>query len=239
MQRSRVLGLIAGVGLVLVGQAAFAQSATINAARFGIYENFGIFSHSPDTGSLPRYDVGQTTPGVEARDYFTFNLSSVNFTVTGATLRIYSPNTPNTDSPGQTNTLNIRALSTSLTTITDSPEGTGAYGGIFADLGDGTLYGTTTLTASAINNTTIVDIPLTGALTDINAAGTGAFGVGGSLVIPQNINSALYFTGGTRAPFAQLVLTGRGGTTSAPEPGTFGLALAALPALGLLLRRRR
>src|SRR4051812_4727304 len=133
MSRFHVLGFVAGAALVLVGQTAHAQSATIDAAHFGIYENSGQVSHVADSDpNLPRYDVGQPFTNIECRDYFTFSLVGVNFTVTGATLRIFSPNTPNADPAPQTNTLNIFALSTPLATVTDSPGGVGAtYGAIF------------------------------------------------------------------------------------------------------------
>lgn len=228
--------------ITMSGVAAHAQSATIDVARFGIYESFGAFSHTGDNGSqgLKRYDTGRTAPGVEARDYFVFNLTGVNFTVTSATLRIFSPGTPQTNPSGITNTLGIFAVSTPLATLTDSPDGTSAsYGNIFTDLGDGTLYGSTTLNPANISAGTAINIPLTGAIAAINAAGTGAFAVGGTITdLTAAIDQALYFSGGQSLPNAQLILTGST-TAAAPEPGSLLLGAFALPvALGLIRRRK-
>jgi hypothetical protein len=230
------LTLLAGLA-VSAASPVFAQSATLNVSRFGIYESFGAFSHSPNTGSLPRYDVGSPAQGVEARNYFVFDLSTVSFTVTSATLRIFSPSVP--QSSNASDTLNIRNVSTPLNTLINSPEGTGAYGPIFTDLGDGTIYGTRTLNPATIAAGTSVDILLTGAIADINAANASAdrrFGVGGQITTLNN-PPTLYFSGGTFPPNAQLLLQGTASSAAAPEP-----AALTLLALGLTLRgiaRRR
>jgi hypothetical protein len=236
--RQRILGAL-GVGvplLALWASPAQAQSITIDVSRFGIYESFGQFSHSPDTGSLQRYDVGETTPGVEARDYFVFDLAGLNFTATSATLRIFSNSTPNVDAPDQTNNLSIFSVETPLATVTDSPEGTGDFGTIFADLGNGTTYGSTTLVAANIQQGTSVDIALSSALSDINGASGSLFGVGGTITDFAAQNTALYFSGGVFEPKAQLILQG---TASAPEPSTAALAIGLLPLGGILVRRMR
>lgn len=246
--RRLILGAIAlsVSALVLSSAPAQAQSLTVDVSRFGIYEDFGVFSHSPNTGSLQRIDVGQTAPGVIARNYLVFNLSGLDFTATTATLRIFSNSNPQLDPADQTNDLGIFALSTPLTTVTDSPEGAPAdpgdqalYGSIFADLGDGTSYGTKTLVAADITPGSFIDIPITAALADINAAAGSSFGVGGSLLNIGDVNQALYFSGGVFSPTAQLLITGNGSSTAAPEPSSAALALGLIPIAGVLARRIR
>jgi hypothetical protein len=214
-----------------------ALAVTIDATRFGIYENFGVgvndFSHSPNTGSLARYDVGSSfsdaTTTVLQRDYFVFNLAGVTGTVTGATLSIFSPSAPT-----QTNasdTLAIFDVTTPVNTLIGNTEGQGAYGSEFADLATGTQYGSVLLNPATIQAGTQIDIPLANALGDINAQQGGLFAVGGT-IHPLNLISGggpYYLNGGTFAPNAQLTLQTSG--TSVPEPTTGLLMLIGVSGL--------
>jgi hypothetical protein len=216
-----------------------ALAVTIDATRFGIYENFGVgvndFSHSPNTGQLARYDVGssfsdpQTGTTVLQRDYFVFNLAGVTGTVTGATLSIFSPSAPT-----QTNasdTLAIFDVTTPVNTLIGNAEGAGAYGSEFADLATGTQYGSVLLNPTTIQAGTQIDISLANALSDINAHQGGLFAVGGT-INPLNLISGggpYYLNGGTFAPNAQLTLQTSG--TSVPEPTTGMLMLIEVSGL--------
>lgn len=227
---------VAGIG-VYVGTPALA--VTLDATRFGIYENFGAgandFSHSPDTGQLKRYDVGSSfsdgTTTILQRDYFVFNLAGVTGTVTGATLSIFSPSHPT-----QTNasdTLVISDVTTPVNTLIGNAEGVGAYGSEFADLANGTQYGSVLLNPATIQVGTQIDISLGNALGDINAHQGGLFAVGGTISgIPGNLISGggpYYLSPGTFAPFAQLTL--QTSTTSVPEPTSLLLLGAGLVGL--------
>ena len=225
---------VAGIS-VYVGTPALA--VTIDATRFGIYENFGAgvndFSHSPDTGQLKRYDVGSSfsdaTTTVLQRDYFVFDLAGVTGTVTGATLSIFSPSHPTMTNASDT--LAIYDVTTPLNTFLGNAEGAGAYGSEFADLANGTQYGSVLLDPTTIQAGTIINIPLANALGDITAHEGGLFAVGGT-INPLNLISGggpYYLGGGTFAPIAQLTL--QTSTTSVPEPTSLLLLGAGLVGL--------
>jgi len=238
--RFSAIFVAAVVGIsVYVGTPALAD--TINATRFGIYENFGAgvndFSHSPDTGQLKRYDVGSSfsdaTTTVLQRDYFVFDLSGVTGTVTGATLTIFSPSHPTMTNASDT--LAIFDVTTPVNTLIGNAEGAGAYGSEFADLANGTQYGSLLLNPATIQTGTQLNISLANALNDINAHQGGLFAVGGT-ISPLNLISGggpYYLNGGTFAPNAQLTL--QTSATSVPEPTT-GL-LMLIGGAGLLMWR--
>ena len=214
-----------------------ALAVTIDATRFGIYENFGVgvndFSHSPNTGSLARYDVGSSfsdsTTTVLQRDYFVFNLAGVTGTVTGATLSIFSPSAPT--QTHASDTLAISDVTTPVNTLIGNAEGAGAYGSEFADLANGTQYGSVLLNPGTIQAGTQIDIPLANALGDINAHLGGLFAVGGT-ISPLNLipgGGPYYLNGGTFPPNAQLTL--QTSVTSVPEPTTGLLILIGVSGL--------
>jgi hypothetical protein len=240
------IAVVAGMS-VCVSAPALGVPITLDATRFGIYEGFSTgavqnFSHSPNTGSLARYDVGSsfsdssTATVVLQRDYFVFDLSGVTGNVTSATLRIFSPGQPT--STHASDTLAIFDVTTPVNTLIGSPEGAGSYGPIFADLGTGTQYGSALLNPAAIQSGTQINIPLSNALTNINAQKGGLFAVGGT-IDPLNLIDAggpYYLNGGTFPPNAQLILDANGTTTTPiPEPATGLLILTGLS--GLILWR--
>ena len=229
-----VVAAVAGIS-VYVDTPALA--VTLDATRFGIYENFGAgvndFSHSPDTGQLKRYDVGSSfsdgTTTILQRDYFVFNLAGVTGTVTGATLSIFSPSHPTLTNASDT--LVISDVTTPVNTLIGNTEGTGNYGSEFADLANGTQYGSVLLNPATIQVGTQIDISLTNALGDINAHQGGLFAVGGT-INPLNLipgGGPYYFSPGTFSPFAQLTL--QTSATSVPEPSTGLLMLIAVSGL--------
>ena len=216
-----------------------ALAITIDTTRFGIYENFGAgandFSHVPNTGQQKRYDVGSSfsdaslNTSVLQRDYFVFDLANVTGTVTGATLSIFSPSAPTLTNTSDT--LVISDVTTPVNTLIGNDEGAGAYGSEFADLANGTQYGSVPLDPATIQAGTQIDIPLANALGDINAQLGGLFAVGGTIA-PLNLidqGGPYYLSGGTSGVIAQLTL--QTSTTSVPEPSTGLLILIGVSGL--------
>jgi hypothetical protein len=220
---------VAGIS-VYVGTPALA--VTIDTTRFGIYESFGGFSHTPNTTQL-RYDVGSSfsdpATTVLQRNYFVFDLAGVTGTVTGATLTIFSPSAPTMTNASDT--LAIFDVTTPVNTLIGNPAGAGSYASEFADLANGTQYGSVLLNPGAIQAGTQINIPLANALSNINAQKGGLFAVGGT-INPLNLiaGGGPYYLGGVGfAPFAQLNLQTNG--TSTPEPTTGLLILTGVSGL--------
>jgi hypothetical protein len=174
--------------------------------------------------------------GTELRSFFAFDLSSVNGTITSATMRLFNPFVsqfqPGYSSPDPAETLNIYDVSTPAAEII---AGAGRAAG-FADLGSGTLYGTRVM--SAADNGTVVEIVLNNAaLTGLNSS-DGLFVLGGAL---GSLGTGDQFVfGHSMAAFVpdhtrQLVLDVA--SPEIPEPSTIGLAAAGLLLL-ITLRNR-
>jgi hypothetical protein len=169
-----VAGVIATLGalLALAAPAVADTSVTLNATNQGRFSSLG--QHSGTSGI---YNVG--TLGLTSfRNFFTFDLSSVSGTVTGATLTV--PNTSCGASGGvASTTYELWDVTSSADDLAASDAVLSAAGqAVFADLGTGTSYGSTPVAASPA----AVSVPLgADGLAALQAAtGSGFFAIGGS-----------------------------------------------------------
>lgn len=226
--------------LVLATLAATGVSAdtiTLDTSAFGIYERTiigtsnTIFSHAtPD--SLVRYDVGSPfkdeNTDISIRQYFVYDLGQISGKITGATLRIVSPQ--DARSPNESDHYKLSAVATNISTLVD-PATTG-NASIFDDLNDGTLYGQTDLKADDVKKGTVINIDLGGALADLNGSKGGRFALAGSIdplisVFDPDFlafKTPYYFGNaqGSSSPAPQLILQ----TTPVPIPAAWVLFAA-------------
>jgi hypothetical protein len=169
-----VAGMIAALAAVLASAtpAVADTTVTLNATNQGRFSSLG--QHSGTSGI---YNVG--TLGLTSfRNFFTFDLSSVSGTVTGATLTV--PNTSCGATGGvASTTYDLWDVSSSAADLAASdPVSSPAGQAVFADLGTGTSYGSTPVTASPA--TVSVALSTDGLAALQAAAGTGFFAIGGS-----------------------------------------------------------
>lgn len=155
----------------------FGTSTLVNASKTGWYDDLG--SHS---AANPNYFVGETS-GRIYRNFFVFNLPAMSAQPAGAELLaipggIYSP----------TNWVDyhLHEVTTPLSTLTNNASGAT---GVFADLGDGLIYGGRPLYVSESNFTTRVSIPLNSSFVGAAFAHAGSpFALGGALTLGPGTN---------------------------------------------------
>ena len=201
--------------LVLVSAAppAAATQTTLNAVGQGWYQDTGYH-----VAALENYFVGTGTnpPYEQHRDFFVFSLSGVTgTTIVSATLRV-----PNPVGATGAGTLSLYAVSTSISSLTAGyPSGSATGQAIYADLGDGTVYGSTTLTSADLA-TNPVDVTInTDGLAALNASQGGSFAVGGDYPGGKGV-----FGGTDATDVPQLILQ----VTSIPPSAPTGVAAKVL-----------
>lgn len=172
--------------------ATFAALGTIGSAQAAIFrfdtsdnqfipsiDNQGWWSATESNSDInDNYFVGRARDTIVSnailRNFFTFDLSSLNEEVVSATLRLQRY-----DGRGNpTQTLGFFDVSTPAATLNNN-EGTSAA--IFDDLGTGKSYGTFDVSTRG-NSSGILSFTLnSAAIADINAAAGGFFSIGGAL----------------------------------------------------------
>lgn len=229
---------------LLFGALSFALSlgaqatVTLHAVGAGWFSNTGEHIEFNDN-----YAVGGGMDGYTRNNFFLFDLSGVNGSITSAMLRVYNPAAPVTPgfpygytSSHLTENYALFDVSTPFEELGAGYEiGSLAGQGIFSDLGSGQNFGMTTV--SLADNGKFVEITLNAsALAALNAS-SGVFAVGGALTtLDALVNqeslfaSAFLHTVGPNVP--QLVIS------NVPEPSTTALWIAGLGLLGLAARRR-
>ena len=167
---------ISMAGLMLAA-GSHAETVTINYVDSGWYNTFDL--QDPDNEN---YLVGTCSSftcndAAVYRNFFVFDLSAVTGTITFATLRLYNPSifTDSTNGYQSADASETYELYSYEGSIDDLVNSAGSY----ADLGDGTFYGT--VDVSAFDNGQIVSVELNdGALADLNGA-SGLFALGGRI----------------------------------------------------------
>jgi len=219
---ARWLILVACIAVTGAG-SAHADTVTLNSTSFGWWDSTGTH-----TAVITNYGTGDDAENVDHRSFFVFNLSGLSGTVVSATLQIFNPIYL---SPDPSETLSIFDVSTSIAALTAS--GTGQVG-IYNDLGTGTLFGSTSV--SAANNGANVNIPLnSAALAALQSGLGGSFAFGGSLTTlsAPGLVEGVFLLSSANTGTRQLVLN------TIPEPATLVLLGSGLAAIGIARRRSR
>ncbi len=183
---------------------------TLDAVDSGNYRANGIHAQAIENHLTGLFNQ------VEYRSFFVFDLSSIAGTVNSATLRLFNPEVSEFlhgyVSPDPTETLNIYDVTTSAASITGNTAGLAG----FADLGSGTLFGTTTV--SVADNGFVVEIALNASAVSALDGGSGLFVLGGALSTVSGTEDQHVFGFSTAAFVAdhtrQLVLD------VTPDPGS-------------------
>ena len=220
------------LGAVLALASGLAQSQVISATSTGFYRN--AVDNSFDSGGVAPTMFISWNPAVggsEFRDFAVFDLSSIlaGQIITAAELRIgmdaFGYNSPNT-----TETVEWVQVTSAIGTLT-SP---GYKEAVWSDLGDGSVYGTRTVSA-ADNGTTLVTTLNATAISALNAAIGSSFAIGGHLTfidMTGPTQESVFFNGNGQPVSLALTL-------AVPEPETYAMLFAGLGLLELAARRRK
>jgi hypothetical protein len=163
--------------------------------------NQGWWSDTVDNGSFanPNYIAGVCCGG-DHRNFFTFDLRSLNNRVVFATLRV---NTGVVEGD-ETETLRLSDVSTDAGTLNFN---TGRNPAIFRDLGTGAVYGEYVISREQDNVT--LDLKLNQrAIRDLNRARGGFFSIGGRVISLSGAGSDEFifgFSGNTSDDTVQLI----------------------------------
>jgi hypothetical protein len=223
--------LLLGAIALFWATAAQAQS-DLNTISQGTYNSWG-YVPNPRSGYL----VGNTSySNVIHRPFFVFNIPSLALgqSIKSSILSIYNPSGGVRLDGYRNSTLNVYGFTGSPSDLVD---GTGWWSIMYANLGNGTLYGSTTLDQNQNNTTYSISLNDDG-LTAINQASGGYFSLG--LVLPVatiNPNTQLEYgfnnTSSSTAGDGNVQLS----IDVIPEPSAY--ALFGIGALALVVAYRR
>lgn len=215
----------------LLVSSASAVTLDLTATDTGWYDSFG-FHDTTNTN----YVTGQ---GFDlTRSFFVFDALPVfGGSITSATLKITNP-AFGYDSPDASETISFNAFGGSITGLLDGSAGVSG----FDDLGDGTVYGGGTVTASD-NGTTLTFTLNTDFLTALQAASGGSIAIGGALTSLDPLNFSFnelvfgFSDGAVNAPKLTLEVSPAATVPdAAATAGLLGLALAGLAAFARRFR---
>ncbi|WP_061433280.1 S8 family serine peptidase, partial [Microcystis aeruginosa] len=154
---------------------------TLNAVDTGWYDSTGF--HGPTN---PNYIAGDSF-GLY-RNWFTFNLPTLTAPIISAQLKV---NTFDYNSPQPSETYELRDVTTAVPTLTAGGSGLTA---IYADLGDGAIYGSRTYTNADDNKINTIDLNAA-AISALTAKSGQAFALGGLLTTLDTIDNSEYVFG--------------------------------------------
>lgn len=185
-----------------------ASNLVVEAVDSGWYRSDGV--HDPVNAN---YLVGESSSGTGAlfyRNWFAFSIPTLPGVITSAHLRL---NSFTNSSPDGSENYQLRHVATATATLRAG----GTSLPIYADLGDGAVYGTRTVSLSEQGQ--FISIPLNGeAISNLTAAAGGFFAIGGELTAlnptPNNDESLFGYSNPSSGDI-QLVLTF---ATSPPPP---------------------
>jgi len=207
--------------LAITASGAAAAPVTIDAYASGYYQNSGG-TPSPGSTNIIEDSTRNT--------YFAFDLSGVSGTVTGARLTIFGNNGSFSLSAPGTVTYSIYDVTTNIAALTGHTAGPAA----FTDLGSGTVFGSTSITAtSTFGAMPQLEIDLSGGLSNFASALGGLLALGGGSNLTGN--QGLLWISSFRNPAAQLTLD----VNPVPLPAALPLFATVLGGSGLIAWRRR
>jgi hypothetical protein len=152
-----------------------------------------------------------------------------------ATLRLFNPEVSAFQhgyvSPDPTETLQLYDVTTAAADLIGNTAGVSG----FTDLGSGTLYGTTVV--SATDNGQVVEIPLNAAAVAALRSATGQFAIGGALSTISGTADQYVFGFSTAAFVSQDVRELVLDVAAVPEPSTIVAAAAGILLLAALRSR--
>ncbi|MFM6818538.1 MAG: Calx-beta domain-containing protein [Dolichospermum sp.] len=157
---------------------------TLNAADTGWYDSTGF--HGPTN---PNYHAGDenVSPRI-TRNWFTFNLPTLTAPIISAQLRV---NTYDYDSPQISETYELRDVTTAVPTLTAGGSGRTA---IYADLGDGAIYGSQNYQNTDDYGTSTITLNAA-AISALTARSGQAFAFGGLLTTLDTLINQEYVFG--------------------------------------------
>lgn len=210
---------------VLLASAASAQIVNLVATDAGWYDSFGFHNTANQS-----YITGQ---GFDlTRSFFVFDLPAIDGTVTAASLRVFNP-AFGFDSQDASENISFFAVDTSIASLTG---GTADVAG-FDDLGDGTVFGGGTISASS--NGQWLTFNFNSSFLAALGGNPAQIAIGGALTSLDPLNFSFNETvfgfsdAAANAPTLELTVT------PIPEPiSSTILGVVALGA-GVMLRRRR
>ncbi|WP_272481235.1 Calx-beta domain-containing protein, partial [Microcystis aeruginosa] len=157
------------------------NTITLDAADTGWYDVTGY--HDPGNTN---YFVGDLS--LLHRNWFTFNLPTLTAPIISAQLKV---NTYDYNSPQPSETYELRDVTTAVPTLTAGGSGKTA---IYADLGDGAIYGSRTYTNGDDNQFRTIDLNAA-AISALTAKSGQAFALGGLLTTLDTIDNSEYVFG--------------------------------------------
>ncbi len=210
--------LFLGVIALLFCSLSSASIITVNAVDSGNYSDFG--QHFEGN---PNYAVGVTSTNF-LRNFFVFDLSSVNGTITDASLRLYS------GAVGGSDVYSLYEVSTDINVLTSGHARNDPIGlSIYADLGAGLSFGSTVIQDRSFS---IVDIALNSAAISSLNISSGLVAMGGAY--PDGTANHAFFSTGSGNETKQLILN----VAALPEPGTLWLLVIGFASIAWVRRRR-
>lgn len=228
--RNSAIALAVLVTTVLSGilTSERSEAAPLLAVDQGWYDQGG--AHNPD-----RIDILTINhPGSELRSFVLFDLTSLTEAITSAELTFFASNGQAAETA--TNTLSFYDVTTPASALTNESL---VDGYIFDDLGDGTLYGSTTqsvVSGEAMPGFSVSLNAVAVAALEAARLGSGFFAVGIVLSGPENL---LFVNSGSWPSLDPAASLAVNNSAAVPVPAAFPLLGGAMSLLGLFAWRRK